>query len=54
MLFRSKSKLKSIISQIKDDEMPLWSYALIHGDAKLSEKDKELMMEWFGQLKDSI
>lgn len=51
---RKKSKLKSIISQIKDDEMPLWSYELIHDDAKLSEKDKELIMEWFGQLKDSI
>ena len=29
---RKNSKLKSIISQVKDDEMPLASYTLIHKD----------------------
>ena len=31
---RKNSKLKSIISQVKDDEMPLASYTLIHKDMK--------------------
>jgi len=51
---KQKSKLKSIISQIKDDEMPIFSYTLIHGDAKLSESDKELIITWFSKLRDSI
>ncbi|MDP2067361.1 MAG: heme-binding domain-containing protein [Lutibacter sp.] len=51
---RQKSKLKSIINQIDEDEMPLWSYTLIHKDAKLSEADKELLIRWMNKLKDSL
>ena len=51
---RKKSKLKSIISQIKDDEMPLTSYTLIHRDAKFSEKEKQEMIQWMTQKKDSL
>lgn len=38
---RKKSKLKSIISQIKNDEMPLTSYTLLHWDASFSIKEKK-------------
>lgn len=51
---RQKSKLKSIINQVKEDEMPLWSYTLIHRNAKLSEVDKELLIRWMDKLKDSL
>ena len=51
---RQKSKLKSTVSQIKDDEMPMSSYTLFHRDAKLSESDKELITEWFLHLRDII
>jgi hypothetical protein len=51
---RQKSKLKSIMSQIRDDEMPLWNYTLIHRDAKLSKKDKELLEEWLTNLRDNL
>ncbi|MDO9039090.1 MAG: heme-binding domain-containing protein [Lutibacter sp.] len=51
---RQKSKLKSIINQIDEDEMPLWSYTLIHKDAKLSDFDKELLIRWMYKLKDSL
>ncbi|PHR69677.1 MAG: hypothetical protein COA67_09720 [Lutibacter sp.] len=51
---RKKSKLKSIISQIKDEEMPLSSYTLIHGNAKLSESEKELIIKWIDNLRDSL
>ena len=51
---RQKSKLKSIISQIKDDEMPLWNYTLIHQDAKLSENEKEILEDWIDDLRDSL
>lgn len=48
---RQKNKLKSIVSQINDSEMPLSSYTLIHGDAKLSEKDKKEFIAWIEELK---
>ncbi len=43
---RQKTKLKSIISQIMDDEMPLTSYKLMHSDAKISEKEKQFLKDW--------
>lgn len=42
---RKKSKLKSIISQIKNDEMPLTSYTLLHWDATFSVKEKKEILE---------
>lgn len=51
---RKNSKLKSIISQIEDDEMPLWSYTLIHREAELSEAEKKIVLDWVSKLKDSL
>lgn len=51
---RKNSKLKSIINQIEDDEMPLTSYTLIHRDAILSPSEKELIINYMKQIKDSL
>ncbi len=51
---RKNSKLKSIISQIEDDEMPLSSYTLIHRDAIFSDTEKQEIIKWMTQLKDSL
>lgn len=51
---KQKNKLKSITSQIRDNEMPLSSYTLIHRDAKLSEKDRDLIKQWVSKLLDSL
>ena len=51
---RKKSKLKSISSQIRKDKMPLSSYTFIHGDAKLSESKKELIIKWIDNLRGSL
>lgn len=51
---RKNSKLKSIINQIKDDEMPLYSYTLIHWDASLSQSEKILIIDYMEQIKDSL
>ncbi len=51
---RKKSKIKSIISQIKKNEMPLKSYTLIHKNAVFTTKEKELLTEWLNTLKDSL
>lgn len=51
---KQKSKLKAIINEIKDDEMPLWSYTLIHRNAIISEKNKKFLEEWLTNLRDSL
>jgi hypothetical protein len=47
---RQKSKLKAITESIKDETMPLPSYTLMHRSAKLSEKDKELLIHWLDEI----
>jgi hypothetical protein len=39
-------KLKEILHEVEDDEMPLTSYLIIHRDAKLSTADKERIKTW--------
>lgn len=51
---RKKSKLRSIVNQIKDDEMPMNSYTIIHRDAKFTETEKQEMIQWMTQKKDSL
>ena len=47
---RKKNKLKAIVNQIKDDEMPLTSYLIIHSNAKLTEKEKIVLINWINTL----
>lgn len=51
---RKNSKLKSIISQMEDDEMPLYSYSLIHSNAKLSEEEKKEIIKYLTQVKKDL
>lgn len=44
---RKKAKIKSIISQIEKDEMPLPSYLWMHNDAGLSPAGKEQLLKFF-------
>ena len=39
---RKKAKIKSIISQIEKDEMPLRSYRMMHGNDRLSADEKKI------------
>lgn len=47
-------KLDEVIETIRDNEMPLKSYTLIHGDAKLSGSDKQELEAWVKDLKNEI
>ena len=47
-------KLEECIEQVKEGEMPLESYTLIHKDAKLSEDDKALLTGWAQGIMDSL
>ncbi|TXK77002.1 heme-binding domain-containing protein [Mesonia sp. K4-1] len=51
---RKNSKLRSIISQIEEDKMPLDFYTLIHRDAILSDEDKRMIIDYMIALKDSL
>lgn len=51
---RQLSKLKSIVSQVKDDEMPLASYAMLHRKARLTKEQKALITDWTQNAKDSL
>ncbi|WP_018343974.1 heme-binding domain-containing protein [Cytophaga aurantiaca] len=50
---KKKSKLKSILSQIKDDKMPLPSYMLMHKESILSKSDKLDIEKWLTELEQS-
>lgn len=43
---RQAHKMEEISEEILDKEMPLKSYTLIHGDAKLSTEEIELLSNW--------
>ena len=47
-------KLEELIEQVKEGEMPMESYTLIHKDAKLSEDDKTLLVGWAQGIMDSL
>jgi hypothetical protein len=39
----SKEKLKQVCSEVREGDMPLWQYALIHSQARLSQADKDAL-----------
>ena len=47
---RKKAKIKSIISQIEKDEMPLKSYRMMHGNARLSADEKKELLNFFNTI----
>ena len=51
---RQKSKFKSILSQVKDGEMPLASYTWMHREAKLSDNEKKDLEDWINKILKSL
>ena len=51
---RQISKLHSLANSIRDKEMPLKSYTLMHKDARLSDTQREMIMDWATRIKDSL
>ena len=48
------SKLKEMLNQVKDNEMPLWSYKLMHKNARLTQSETTLLMDWMQKKADSL
>ena len=51
---KQQSKLQGIINKIKDDEMPIASYILMHKNARLSAPGKMILINWLNTIKDSL
>jgi hypothetical protein len=51
---RKYKKLEEINKEVKEGEMPLDSYTLIHTNAKLTEADKLAIANWATALRDSM
>ena len=49
---RQKHKLEECYELIEEDEMPLYSYTLVHGDANLSLEQKDELIKWFKEEKE--
>jgi len=46
--------LRSVVGQIKKDEMPMDSYLWIHKDAKMNDEQRKVVMAWADSLQKSI
>ncbi len=48
------SKLTGIANSIKDNSMPIPSYKWMHKNGRLTNSEKELLIKWSQQSKDSL
>jgi hypothetical protein len=53
-LAKQNHKLEEVIEQIKEGEMPLPSYTIIHTEAKLTEAEKETLTKWCQSIMDTL
>jgi len=53
-LLRQYHKFEEIEEMLAEDEMPLTSYTLIHGDAKLSAEQKKKVTDWVDAMRDTM
>lgn len=51
---KQQSKLQGIINQVKDGEMPITSYKIIHRNAVLTPEQKTILINWAASAKDSL
>jgi len=51
---RKASKLDDIANEIRENGMPLPSYRLLHKDARLSQAEKDLLINWAQMSEESI
>ena len=47
-------KLKELIETVKEGEMPLDSYTWLHKKAKLSEQEKQILVDWAQGIRNRI
>lgn len=53
-LRRKDHKLDEIVEMVDEDEMPLPSYLIAHGDARLSAEQKAQLVDWAKALREEL
>lgn len=48
---KADHKLEEFYEEVEEGEMPLKSYTFLHGAAKLSEENKEILINWVESLR---
>ena len=48
------SKLNGIANSVKDKTMPLKSYTIMHGEARLSKEQRDILIQWASENRDSL
>jgi exonuclease VII small subunit len=51
---RKLKKLREIVKEVEENEMPLDSYTWIHSEARLTAAEKQLLIEWAKALSTKI
>ncbi|MEO6718983.1 MAG: heme-binding domain-containing protein [Ferruginibacter sp.] len=51
---RKYKKMEEIIDEVKEDEMPLSSYTVLHRYARLSKDQKNQLINWATSIRDTI
>lgn len=51
---KQRNKLQGIANSVRDDDMPIASYTMMHPSARLSSTQKALLMDWALKTKDSL
>ncbi|MCB0473322.1 MAG: heme-binding domain-containing protein [Flavobacteriaceae bacterium] len=53
-LTKKAERLENMIDEIKDGEMPMSIYTAIHQDARLSEEQQKLIIDWINDYGNSL
>jgi Haem-binding domain len=51
---RQAHKMEEVVDEVKNGGMPLNTYLWMHGNAKLSEADKQLLIQWAEKVKSEV
>lgn len=51
---KQANKLRAIAKSINEGSMPISSYTMMHADARLGKKDKDLISDWATKTRDSL
>ncbi len=53
-LAKQYHKLEEVFDEVKGGEMPLESYTIVHGDAKLTTEERNILLDWSVAVRDTM
>ena len=51
---KQSNKLRSLAETINNSSMPVFSYTIMHTDAKINKENKKLITDWVAKTRDSL